>query len=130
MSDDRKHARLEHKAFPKTCRHCGRVYENEIDFFRQTDKVSMTKSDIRAIDNDPVMTNVYLEVYRNCACGSTLMEYFHCQRDLSARGLERRAQFERLLHGLRGNGLSLPQARRMLLDLVALFSSAQDQDTP
>jgi hypothetical protein len=59
-----------------------------------------------------------VELYRNCVCGSTLMDLFSDRRDNSPRGLERRQRFEKILGLLGTRGMAAEQARRELLSLM------------
>lgn len=114
--------RLEHQAFPKTCPVCGKVYRDEIQFFQETQALVGRPSGTRPIHDDPDVDHLYLEVYRNCACGTTLMERFHSRRDLSPAGLARRAAFEEVLGKLTLAGLSREAARLQLLRLIGRFT--------
>lgn len=117
---------LEHASFPKRCSNCGKVYHDEIQFFQETSSIPHKRSDIRPIKDDPEVRNIYLEVYRNCACGSTLMERFHSRRDLSEAGLERRAAFEHMLAKLELAGVPRQEARQSLLRLIRLFCEPEE----
>ncbi|MFH2008940.1 MAG: hypothetical protein ABI333_20290 [bacterium] len=46
-----------------------------------------------------------LQLYRNCPCGSTLLELFRDRRDLSPAGRQRRKRFGELLEQLEQSGL-------------------------
>jgi hypothetical protein len=82
-------------AFPKTCPCCGKVYPTAEAFLAETEDIPIAKTPLKeATESDG---SVLLEVYRNCVCGSTLMDEFHDRRDMSARGCERRALFRRLM---------------------------------
>jgi hypothetical protein len=117
---------LEHESFPKHCSNCGKVYHDEIQFFQETSSIPHKRSDIRPVKDDPEVRNIYLEVYRNCSCGSTLMERFHSRRDLSEAGLERRAAFEDMLSKLELAGLPRQDARQSLLRLIRLFCEPEE----
>lgn len=117
---------LEHESFPKHCTNCGKVYHDEIQFFQETSSIPHKRSDIRPVEDDPEVENIYLEVYRNCSCGSTLMERFHSRRDLSEAGLERRAAFEHMLGNLELAGVPREEARQSLLRLIRLFCEPEE----
>lgn len=107
---------LAESAFPKSCRNCGRAYRTAQDFISETQPVRADRSGLRQTYGDDDVAIV--ELYRNCVCGSTLMDFFSDRRDLSAAGERRRSQFERLLPHLQQNGMSLEQARDYLLQLL------------
>jgi hypothetical protein len=102
-------------AFPKICPNCGRTYENLAQFLELTvpsGRMSGLKS---ALDDDdrPVV-----ELFRNCVCGSTLMDFCRSRRDESADGLRRRATFSRMLDRLVRRGVSRDAAHAELLKLT------------
>jgi hypothetical protein len=59
-----------------------------------------------------------VELYRNCVCGSTLMEFFYNRRDTSRNGRRRRAIFGKLVEVLVVKGLSRDEARKELLQVM------------
>ncbi|MCG7870564.1 MAG: hypothetical protein N0C81_01335 [Candidatus Thiodiazotropha lotti] len=59
--------------------------------------------------DDPIV-----ELYRNCSCGSTLMEFFSDRRDTSEIGLRRRHLFDELLAQLVEMGIASEEARNEL----------------
>jgi len=121
---------LNARAFPKTCVTCNAVYLNEIDFFQRTTPISNTATDIKVIkDDEENDADIFLEVFRNCACGSTLMELFHCRRDLSENGIRKRIIFETLLDGLVKIGHDRMAARTMILEFIALYSDVQQSNS-
>ena len=54
-------------------------------------------------------------LFRNCACGTTIMAFCHDRRDVSEAGLKRRELFGQLLQRLVDHGASQEVARRSLL---------------
>jgi len=99
-------------AFPKRCSTCGREYQTSEQFLRDT---ALLRNGIKAYsEND----QSYLEIFRNCPCGSTLLEVYKDRRDTSVRGVKRRDQFRSLLEHLVKNGLPTDIARRELLKIV------------
>lgn len=124
---NRKAQPLENASFPKRCSNCGKIYHDEIQFFQETRSIPHKHSDIRPVKDDPAVRNIYLEVYRNCSCGSTLMERFHSRRDLSEAGLERRAAFESMLGKLELSGMTRQEARQSLLGMIRLFCESGGQ---
>lgn len=106
---------LSDSAFPKQCATCGRVYNSPEDFFRHS-KAPTRGSGLKGSCDDDDKDIV--ELYRNCECGSTLMDFFMDRRDTSERGLKRRAVFGRLLDTLERKGLSRANARQELLSVM------------
>ncbi|MCQ8103980.1 hypothetical protein NP590_07680 [Methylomonas sp. SURF-2] len=81
--------------FPRTCGSCGRVYRTEAEFLEQTQALGNDRSPIKAAEDDD--GRVILEVFRNCVCGSTLMDEFHSRRDNSPEGQRRREAYAQAL---------------------------------
>ena len=77
--------------FPKTCQCCGRVYEAAEDFLFQTQGLAAGKSSLKEIIDDD--DRVVVAVFRNCICGSTLMDEFQSRRDESPDGQRRREDY-------------------------------------
>lgn len=103
-------------AFPKACTCCGRIYETAEQYIRETQTVRQGMSGLKeSMDFDDA---VIIESYRNCACGSTLMECFQNRRDTSPSGLKRREKFQELLAKLTAHGLDPAVARTELLKVV------------
>ena len=77
--------------FPKKCQCCGRVYETAEEFLSQTRALTSGKSSLKeSFDDDD---QAIVAVFRNCVCGSTLMDEFHSRRDQSPEGLRRREEY-------------------------------------
>lgn len=103
-------------AFPKTCRSCGHIYESPDDFFTDTGNITDDDTGMReCIDNDDARI---IEVYRNCSCGSTLMDNFSDRRDMSPGGRERREKFDQMLNYLVAIGLNAETAYTELLKVA------------
>lgn len=96
--------------FPKKCATCGRVYANIEEFLMQTQ--CLIRSHGLDESKDDANKRVYL--YRNCACGTTLMEPFRDRRDFSPRGDMFRQKFDRILDMLAEAGLERDVARQEL----------------
>jgi hypothetical protein len=112
MSDDTRLLRaLVEASFPKRCRNCGKVYPTAADFLEQTRGTGLKQS----LDDDD---RTIVEVYRNCACGSTLMDFFSNRRDESPHGDRRRSLFNQKLAQLERTGMSRAEARDYLLKLL------------
>lgn len=107
---------LAESAFPKRCANCGRVYQSADDFLSQTRHIAADKSGLKSSTDDD--GKVIVEVFRNCICGSTLMDVFNDRRDLSPKGLARREKFDELLEYLLQQGLDFDTARTELLKVL------------
>jgi hypothetical protein len=103
-------------AFPKRCKVCGRVYQTADDFIRQTRMVRPDSTGLKqALDDDDA---VVVELYRNCVCGSTLLDLFSDRRDASSAGEQRRMNFDAMLGKLVGAGYSMSVARAELIKMM------------
>lgn len=104
------------QAFPKRCPSCGRTFASADDYVLQTGRVGTGGSGLKqAMDDDG---RVIVELFRNCVCGSTLMDSFADRRDDSAAGRQRRMRFGELLAKLIGKGLAPARARREMLKVL------------
>ena len=81
-------------AFPKKCPMCGKIYNNEMDFINDTTKINNQTGLKQSYDDEE---QPIVELYRNCSCGSTLMNFFGDRRDSNEAGEKRRAKFGELL---------------------------------
>jgi len=107
---------LADSSFPKKCNNCGQVYETAEDFIRHTKKLQPQTSGLKqSYDDDDA---VIVELYRNCTCGSTLLDFFTDRRDTSETGLERRRKFGELLDRLVESGLEDIIARVELIKVL------------
>ena len=107
---------LEESAFPKTCANCGREYRTHEEFLTATHPVRRDHTGLKqSYDDDGA---VIVDVFRNCVCGSTLLESFHDRRDTSPAGQKRRARFAEMLSSLVLAGLSESVVRAELLLLM------------
>ncbi len=103
-------------AFPKRCPACGDFYPNVEDYLRRTGRVASGVSGLKqSVDDDG---NVIVELFRNCQCGSTLLDFFSDRRDRSKAGLERRARFAELVDQLVARGFARTVARAELLRVL------------
>ncbi len=105
---------LSENAFPKKCTSCGKVYKTVEEYLTKTEGIRGS-SGIKAINDED---ENFLEMYRNCECGSTLMDYFQDRRDTSEKGLLRRKAFDKLLTYLVSLGLDEEESRAALKKLV------------
>jgi hypothetical protein len=95
--------------FPKRCCNCGLTYDNPDEFVRATQSVRHSASGLKqGYDDDG---REIIELFRNCSCGSTLMDVFHSRRDISDEGLKVREDFDRLMRQLVNNGVEVSHAR-------------------
>ena len=103
-------------AFPKHCGNCGRAFATAQEFMQQTQSVRKDITGLKqSFDDDSV---AIVEAYRNCLCGSTLMDFFSDRRDISEAGARRRELFEKLLPHLQEKGMAPAAARQHLLALL------------
>lgn len=107
---------LAESAFPKRCPTCGRTFESAAEFVAQTQPVRASHSGVKAAQDDNGVA--LLEIYRNCPCGSTLMDFFSERRDVSGKGLQRRQRFGELFDYLVANGMDKAIARAELLKVM------------
>ena len=103
------------EAFPRTCGTCGRRIESAADFIRQTQAIRGRSGLKQGYDDDD---RPLVELYRNCPCGSTLMEFFGDRRDHSPAGERRRERFGRLMDQLVAAGVPRDVAREELKRLL------------
>ena len=106
---------LSDASFPKHCANCGATYDTVEDYVGRTDDVSGVSGLKKGIDDDD---RTIVELFRNCPCGSTLMDCFSDRRDISAAGLKRRRLFGQLKDLLTAKGLDDAVARAELLKLI------------
>jgi len=102
-------------AFPKECPMCGKIYNNEQDFIGETSKINNQTGLKQSYDDDD---QPIVELYRNCSCGSTLMNFFGDRRDSTEAGLKRRAKFGELIDYLVNEGIDPTTARNELLKAI------------
>ncbi|HYD79210.1 MAG TPA: hypothetical protein VEC06_05330 [Paucimonas sp.] len=95
---------LAESAFPKRCANCGREFASVEQFINETRQVRQGVSGLKqGLDDDD---KAIVEVFRNCPCGSTLMDVFRDRRDPSAAGMRRREKFAELVELLRTKGVA------------------------
>lgn len=107
---------LAESAFPKKCANCGRSFESAEQFLSETQKINAKTSGLKQVDDED--GSKIVEVFRNCPCGSTLMDFFGNRRDLSEAGEKRRDKFDKLLNFLSENGLDKNTARTELIKVA------------
>ena len=106
---------LADSTFPKKCSSCGRAYETAEEFVAQTEAIQQKSGLKQSIDDDD---RPIVELYRNCVCGSTLMDFFDDRRDASESGLKRRKKFGELMDYLIERDIEAGTARAELLKVV------------
>ncbi|MDX1456061.1 MAG: hypothetical protein R3276_00655 [Marinobacter sp.] len=106
---------LSDSAFPKRCNNCGRWFDSPEAYISQSEAVNSGSGLKKSLDDDdqPVVM-----LFRNCLCGSTLMDFFSDRRNISAEGDRRRARFDRMLEVLQRRGLEAEEARTELRRLI------------
>jgi len=102
---------LEKSSFPKKCETCGITYECAEDFTKRTEHIN-GKTGLKSSEDDDGGT--ILECFRNCVCGSTLLDFFADRRDTSAKGEKRRKAFDKVLAHLIENEIEEQRAREEL----------------
>lgn len=102
-------------AFPKTCSKCGASYQNLEEFLRGTSS-TLSSSGLKQVEKD--RNKSVVELYRNCQCGTALMEFFCDRRDDSQTGVLVRAKFSQLLNLLQETGLSVATVRAELTQVL------------
>ena len=107
---------LSASAFPKRCATCGRVYHSADEYARLTHRINAQASGLKQARNDDGTPMV--ELFRNCECGSTLMDAFCDRRNPTPEGVRRRARFGELLDYLVTRGMDRPTARDELLKVM------------
>jgi len=77
---------LAETTFPKRCRCCNRVFNDVADYVMQTEAMPNGRNGLKqSMDDDG---KVIVDLFRNCPCGSTLMDSFGDRRDAERRVLE------------------------------------------
>ncbi|WP_020410020.1 hypothetical protein [Hahella ganghwensis] len=103
-------------AFPKRCVCCGRVYETLEEFVSQTTPCGTSGSGLREVTEED--GEVILELFRNCVCGSSLMEFCGDRRSQSESAAKLRERFEKLVMALESKGVNPDVARVELRKVV------------
>jgi len=107
---------LAESTFPKRCRNCGRVYATAAEFIAATRPLAADNSGLKASHDED--GTVILELFRNCVCGSTLMDTFSDRRDASEAGLRRRRRFGELHAYLVARGIDPDTAHAELIKVA------------
>jgi len=107
---------LAESSFPKKCANCGRLFESANQFLLETQDINTSTTGLKQSEDED--GSKIVEVFRNCLCGSTLMDFFSDRRDFSEAGTIRREKFDELLNFLNENGLDRKIARAELLKVM------------
>jgi hypothetical protein len=107
---------LVESAFPKSCATCGKVYHTSAQFFAETVPPANSNTSLKSAEEDDGSSVV--EAFRNCTCGSTLMDEFADRRDVSPAGLKKREKFGEILGQLVEKGLERDLAKTELLRFI------------
>lgn len=108
---------LANTSFPKKCNTCGKFYQTADQFVQETQRVRKNHSGLKSgVDDDG---SVIVELFRNCSCGSTLMDCFNDRRDLTHQGERRRKKFGEVMIILQNDhGLEPAQAREEIFKIL------------
>ena len=107
---------LAESAFPKKCANYGPVFESADQFLLETVDIERAKTSLKQAEEED--GTKIIEVFRNCPCGSTLMDFFSDRRDTSEKGAIRRNKFDELVVFLNKNGIDNDVARMELLKVL------------
>lgn len=107
---------LAESSFPKKCANCGRTFESADQFLLNTQDINPSTTGLKQSEDEDGSRIV--EVFRNCPCGSTLMDFFSNRRDFSEAGEKRREKFDELLNFLDENGIDRKTARTELIKVM------------
>jgi hypothetical protein len=99
--------------FPKSCPKCHRVYHSFEEYLVDTFPLEHCSGLMGYNVGAP---GEQVGLFRNCACGTTIMAFCHDRRDLSETGYRRRSLFGQLMNRLIDNGIAAQEARTRLLD--------------
>lgn len=107
---------LAETSFPRKCPNCGRLFETAEQFISETQDIRTSDSGLKESAEEDGST--IIELFRNCPCGSTLMDLFGDRRDFAEAGTKIRHQFSELLDSLVANGLEYNVARTELIKVM------------
>jgi hypothetical protein len=117
---------LSNDSFPKMCGGCGKIYENVEEYIAQTESENapIDPGESSTGEEKPIVT-----LFRNCTCGTTLMDVYNDRRDVSRAGRRRREKFGELLENVIEFGLPCNAAREELLKTMRGEKSILRQTT-
>jgi hypothetical protein len=102
--------------FPKRCKCCGRSFVDVADYVAQTHAMPNGTQGLKQSLGDD--GEVIVDLFRNCPCGSTLMDSFSDRRNTTQQGEARRQRFNELMSYLLSRGLTAGVARHELLQVM------------
>lgn len=104
------------ESFPQECNTCGKVYDSLAELLDDTDTVGEpgTFVDSLGYEDSP-----FIDMCRNCSCGSSLMVVFESRRDLSEAGQKRREKFQTMMELVVSEGVDRGTARTELLKILS-----------
>lgn len=106
---------LSDASFPKKCALCGEEYDTVEAYIQKTGDVAGKSGLKKGFDDDD---KPIVELFRNCICGSTLMDFFNDRRDITKEGLRRRKRFGQLMRMLIEKEIERAVARSELLKII------------
>lgn len=107
---------LVESSFPRQCTCCGKLYQSAEQFLSETHSQPSGRSSLKeALEEDGT---VIVEVFRNCSCGSTLMDEFSSRRDDTEQGKKRRDTFTKLMDVLQERSISQEVARAEIIKIL------------
>lgn len=89
------------ESFPKTCRNCGKVYDSAKAFIADTNPAKTDSALKQSYDEHG---EVVVELFRDCQCGSTLMNPFYSRRGSGDLASKCRHEFDQLIKHMTANG--------------------------
>jgi len=107
---------LAKSAFPKKCANCGREFGTAKQYLSETFHISEGQTGLKESQNDDGSTIV--EAFRNCPCGSTLLDFFNDRRDTSGDSTIQRQYFGELIEYLVRQGMERNVARSELIKVM------------
>ena len=102
-------------SFPRKCKCCNREFNSMEEFLAETCAVGESSGLKGSLDDED---EPIVELFRNCSCGSTLLEFCSSRRDNSPAGNRRRERFGELMVLLESNGIDESLARQELLKML------------
>jgi len=103
-------------SFPRKCGCCGKTYATAEIFLVETQNIPSGRSSLKEAQEDD--GTAIVEVFRNCICGSTLMDEFNSRRDDSSKGQARRDAFDKVVAQLQKQPMSKELARAEVLKIL------------
>lgn len=112
---------VERNSFPKQCPTCGAMYQNVEEYIAKTQGIGSNQG-LKLSEGDE--GEVILELFRNCVCGSTLLDFFADRRNGSEQGEKRRRAFDKIVGRLVGLGVDQQKA---ITELRAYLKTKKSQ---